>query len=97
MITLAEKMASLSPEHRARVEGRAEELIAQERARRAKQGSKRSLARVNSLRIHASAKPCYGRKAAKFTMGKRSFRRIRRAPGRRLRGAGYRRCFSAAR
>ena len=96
MTTLAEKMTTLNPERRAWVQERADELIAQERTRRARQGT----GHVNSdygPRVHTFVRRNHVRKAVKFTMGKRSFRGIRRPPGRRSRGSGYRRYVSVAR
>ena len=93
MITLAEKMAGLSPERRKRVEERANELIAQEHARRARRATKRAGAPGNGLRCHAFGKPYYARKAVKIQIGKRSFRGIRR----RSRSMGYRRLVNLAR
>lgn len=92
MTTLAEKIASLSPERRARVEERANELITQERARRAKRGAKRLLTSGSGRRVHTFVKPYYVCRAVKIRVNKRSFRTIRRS-----RRAGYRRYVSVAR
>ena len=92
MTTLAEKMASLTPERRARVEKRANELIAEERARRAKRGAKRLLTPGNGRRVHTSVKPYYVCKAVRIGVNKRSFRAIRRS-----RRTGYRRYLRVAR
>ena len=97
MTTLSEVITRLSPERRKRVEERANELIAKEHARRTKHGTKRGPIFGNSLRVHAFGKPSYVRKAVKIEIDKRSFRGIRRAPGRRSRTAGYPRYVKLAR
>ena len=97
MTTLSEMIARLSPERRQRVEARANQLIAEERARRAKHGAKQNPTPGNGRRVHAFGKPSYARKAMKIEIGKRSFRGIRRATGRRSRTTGYPRYVSLAR
>jgi hypothetical protein len=91
MTTLAEKLSSLSPERRKRIQERANELIAQEQVRQAKHGIQRVLPSSSIVRVQPSAKLHYFRKAGKLTMGKRRIRRTRRIVAGRSRGFGNRR------
>ena len=97
MTTLAEKIASLSPELREMVEREAEELIAQERARRAGLLSKRRSASGKSRRSGQAAKYSYASNVGVTGLSKRVYRQARRAGRGRLRRAGHRRYLIVAR
>ena len=74
MITLAEKIASLSPERRKRVEERANELIAQERSRRAGELTKRRRVSGKGRRFAVVVKRCYARKASATGVKRHGYR-----------------------
>ena len=100
MTTLAEKIASLSPEHREMVERKAKELIAQERDRRARKAGvllKHRLSVVKGQRFVLVAKRSYVRKASVGGVRKRGYIQVRRVGLDRLQGAGHRRYLSVLR
>ena len=96
-MTLAEKIAGLSPENRELVERQAEELIAQERARRAKSSPKRPAQIGNGRPVRLVVKPCYFRKAGRVGVVRRYVRQFRRGSLTRTRGVGHRRRLSMVR
>lgn len=97
MTTLAEKLASLEAERRNKVEERANELIAEERIRRAKLGTKRKAVSNSSVRFQLSSKPRYLRNTGRLSIAKRRYKGSRRVAGGRSRGIGHRRYVSVPR
>ena len=98
MTTLAEKLASLDAERRNKVEERANELIAEERIRRAKLGTKRKAVPSGSgMRVQLSSRPRYLRSTGKLSIAKRRYKGGRRVAGGRSRGIGHRRYVSVPR
>ena len=98
MITLAEKLASLDAERRNKVEERANELIVEERIRRAKLGTKRKAVSSGSgMRVQLSSRPRYLRSTGKLSIAKRRYKSGRRVAGGRSRGIGHRRYVSVPR
>lgn len=100
MTTLAEKIASLSPEHREMVELKAKELIAQEQARRVRKARaflKRRLSVEKGQSFVLVAKYSYVRKAGVSGVRKRGYIQVRRVGRDRLRGADHRRYLSVLR
>ena len=96
MTTLTEKIASLSPEHRELVERRAEELISEERAKRAKRIRRRIFV-GNGRTVGLHVKFHDVRKVAILGAGSRGSHQLRRFGRARSRGAGHRRYLGVLR